>query len=89
MGLNFKGFSLIRLTRAIDESTPGGQAFAYEVTIHDHFGRVKFTELKVHEVDRDWCKLRMEGERFAMMVSGVCKPITEQEYLQLINKEET
>ena len=85
--LKFKGFSLIRLTRAINErDTLGGKPFAYEVTIHDHFGRVKFTELKTHVLDRDWCKLRMEGDRYAMLVGGVCKPITEQEYLSLINE---
>lgn len=80
--LMFKGYQLIRLDKAIDEST-GIAAFTYETTVHDVFGRASKKNISVSQLDRDWCKLRMQGDRFAMMIGGVVKPITEEEYNKL------
>jgi len=87
MALAFRGFALIKLVKAVGGSTLEGVEFSYEVTIHDHFGRVKHSDLKIHTIDKEWCKLRMEGDRFAMMCGGVCKPITEEEYISLLKND--
>lgn len=77
----FKGYSLIRLNKAVDASSV--EAYHYDVTIIDVLGRRTDKFLSVAEVDRDWCKLRMTEDRFAKMVSGTCMPITEEEFNQL------
>ncbi len=83
MALKYHGYALIALTKAVGEGTMGAEPFSYEVTIYDKFGRVRHTELKTQEIDHDWCKLRMTGDKFAQLVGSVCRPITEEEWAEL------
>jgi hypothetical protein len=79
--LKFKGFSLIKLVKAINwRKELDTLGYSYEVIIHDAFGRVKITEMKLNEIEKDWCKLRMTGDRFAISISGTVKSISEEEY---------
>lgn len=77
----FKGYSLIRLNKAVDATQV--EAYNYDVTIVDVLGRSKQAFMNSTKVDRDWCKLRMNGDRFAKMVSGTVTPITEAEFNRL------
>jgi hypothetical protein len=78
---SFRGFSLIRLNKAVDASQH--EAYNYDVTIVDILGRITQSFLSVSDVDRNWCGLRMNGDRFAKLQSGECKPITEEEFNSL------
>lgn len=80
----FKGYSLIRLNKAVDANS-GPDAYTYDVTIVDVLGRSRQAFLHSTKLDRDWTKLRMNGDRFAKMVSGTVTPITEEEFNRLSN----
>lgn len=88
----FKGYATIKLIRAVNavdsspvsESTEGDvMPYGYEACITDVMGRVSIKILTTSELDRDWCKLRMNGDRFAKLSGGECKPISENEYKNL------
>ena len=54
----FLGFQLIKLNRAVGESSPDrldeDMSHAYECTHHDVFGRQKEVQVPIHVIDRDW-----------------------------------
>ena len=81
--MSFKGFKVIKLIKAVDDTT-GPEAFTYETIVHDVFGRSKTEYINVSVLDRDWCKLRMGGDKMAVLHSnGTCQVIDEAEYVRL------
>lgn len=85
----FRGYSLIQLVKAVGEASSLEDAFSYEVILHDVLGRKKVDVMTIAKVDRDWCKLRMNGNRMAVMESGVVRVIDWGEWFRLANPEET
>ena len=83
----FRGYSLIRLNKAVGNEDVSTKT-DYEVTIHNSVGTVTNQVLKLSQIEREWCKLRMKGDRFAMMLGGVVTPISEEEYNAKANPEQ-
>jgi hypothetical protein len=88
----FKGYATIKLIRAVNatQSAPLNAAcvddvipYGYEAIITDVMGRQTVRVISTAELERDWCKLRMNGDQFAKLSSGECKPISEEEYERL------
>jgi hypothetical protein len=76
----FRSYKLIRLNKAIGISSDITTHSDYDVTIYDNFGRATDTVIKLGEIDREWCELRMTGDRFGKLDGGRCMPISEQEF---------
>jgi len=82
--VKFRSYRLIRLNKAIGQSDDISTHSDYDVTIYDNFGRGSDVVMKLSEIDKDWCELRMRGDRFAKLDGGRCGPITEEEFDALI-----
>jgi len=80
----FRTYQLIQLVRAVGVSGELATKCDYKVQTVDGFGRTEEKIMKLHEVERDWCKLRMTGDRYAKLSSGKCEPISQEEFNRLL-----
>jgi hypothetical protein len=78
----FKGYQLIKLNKAIGNENTETMC-DYHVTTVDVLGRKTDKVLKLNQIERDFGKLRMNGNRCAKVVSGYTELITEQEFERL------
>lgn len=80
----FRSYRLIRLNKAIGVSEDITTHSDYDITTYDNFGKRTDEVVKLGEIDREWCKLRMTGDRFAKLDGGRCQPISEEEFNALV-----
>jgi hypothetical protein len=80
----FRSYRLIRLNKAIGQSNDISTHSDYDITTYDNFGKRNDEVVKLNVIDRDWCELRMNGDRFAKLDGGRCMPITEEEFNALV-----
>jgi hypothetical protein len=78
----FRGYTTIRLNKALGDAN-ADTTCDYSVTIFDVMGRRKDETLKLSAIERDFGKLRMNGDRFGKLVSGTFTPISEEEFERL------
>jgi hypothetical protein len=79
----FRGFTLIKLNKAVGISSDAETKCDYEVTVVDVLGRVHVKVMKLSQIERDFCKLRMSGDRCAKLAGGVVEIISEEEFDRL------
>lgn len=78
----FKGYTLIRLNKAVGNTNVETMC-DYDVTIIDVLGRRQDKVLNLSKIERDFGKLRMNGDRYAKLLSGDVMLISEQEFERL------
>ena len=78
----FKGYQLIRLNKALGNEDVETKC-DYHVTVVDVLGRRTEKLMKLSQIERDFGKLRMNGNRCAKLVSGEVTIISEQEFEDL------
>lgn len=78
----FKGYQLIKLNKALGNENTETMC-DYSVTYVDVLGRKHDKVLKLGVIERDFGKLRMNGDRCAKLVSGDVTVITETEFDRL------
>ncbi len=78
----FKGYTLIKLNKAV--GNPNVETICdYDVTIVDVLGRKQDKVVKLNQIERDFGKLRMNGNRCAKLAGGEVTVISEQEFERL------
>jgi hypothetical protein len=83
---NFYGFELLRLIRAIGNINDPDNSYSYEVEHFNVFGERKVLSMRVREVDNKFGRLRISGERCAVLEYGVSRFISEIEYKDLTTR---
>lgn len=82
----FYGFQLLKLIQAIGNIKDPENSFCYEVEHYNVFGEKTIKTMKVKQVDRDFGKLRMSGDRYAVLEAGVSRFINSYEYQELTKR---
>lgn len=82
----FYGFELIKLNKAIGNVNDPINSFKYELDVYNGFGVKSTKTMKVRTVDSTFCKLRMNGDRFAIRGNGACRVISETEFSEYLNR---
>lgn len=77
--MKFIGFALLEMTKATGTEDIR-TARTYDITVYDKFGRVQNENLKLNEIEREWGKMRMTGDRFAVLDGSTVSVLSAEEF---------
>lgn len=79
--MHFIGFALLELVKATGKSDVVETARTYDVVIYDKFGNIIKKNMKLNDIERDWCKVRKTDLNHALMI-GCDVRLISKEYFE-------
>lgn len=84
----FIGFALLELNKATGTNDLE-TARTYDITVYNKFGHIIKTNLKLNEIERDWCKVRKTGLSHAEMCGSDVRLLTAEQFKERLIEWET
>ena len=78
--MKFKGYALMRLVKAIGDSNDAETNADYEVEVFGKFGTEERKVMKLAAIDREYGKMRMKGDRCAIMMGGEVELLDDEDF---------